>query len=119
MKASTRAALLSGLVFPGTGHLALKKYLRASVLILAALAAVYVIVSTAVDQAMTVVDRINSGEVPLDAQAISAEISASSAEADSRAADVSLLVLGACWLFGIVDSYQLGKAQDGQPPGPG
>ncbi len=112
MKKSTKAALLSGLIFPGIGHLALKEYLRASILILAALAAVYVLTTTTVNQAMAVFDRINSGEVALDSQAISEAITASSASADNWAANMSLYILGACWLFGIVDSYRLGKAED-------
>lgn len=112
MKQSTKAALLSGLIFPGIGHLSLKEYLRAAILILAAVAALYVQTTAAYDQAMTVVDRINSGEVALDSQAISEAITASSAEADNRAANASLFVLGACWLFGIVDSWRLGHAED-------
>lgn len=112
MKQSTKAALLSGLIFPGIGHLALKEYLRAAILILAAVGAVYVMTTAAFDQAMTVVDRINSGEVALDSQAVSQAITASSAEADNRAANVSLYILGACWLFGIVDSWRLGNAED-------
>lgn len=112
MKKSTKAALLSGLLFPGIGHLALKEYLRASILIVAAMAAVYVLTTAAVDQAMTVVDRIKSGEVALDSQAISEAITASTAESDNRAANASLFIFGACWLFGIVDSYRLGKAKE-------
>jgi hypothetical protein len=109
---STKAVLLSGLVFPGIGHLALKKYFRASVLVLASLAAVYVLTTATINQAMAVVDRINSGEVALDTQAISEAIIASSNEADNRAANASLIVLGACWLFGIVDAWRLGNAED-------
>jgi hypothetical protein len=112
VKKSTKAALLSGLLFPGIGHLALKEYLRASILIVAAMAAVYVLTTAAVDQAMGVVDRINSGEVALDSQAISEAITASSAESDNRTANVSLFIFGACWLFGIVDSWRLGNAED-------
>ena len=54
MKRSSKAALLSGLIFPGIGHMVLKQYLRGSVLI----------------------------------------------------------ILGACWLIGIIDSYRLGIAKD-------
>lgn len=112
MKQSTKAALLSGLLFPGIGHLALKKYLRASILILAALAAVYVMTTAAVNQAISVVDRISSGEVALDSQAITEAITASSSDASYRAANVSLYILGTFWLFGIIDSWRLGNAED-------
>jgi len=119
VRKSTKAALLSGLVFPGIGHLALKEYLRASILILAAMTAVYVLTTAAVDQAMSVVDRIYSGDVALDAQSISEAISASSAETDNRAANASLLVFGLCWIVGIIDSWRLGRIQDENLSGPG
>ena len=44
MKRSTRAVLLSGLVFPGLGHIFLKQYLRGSILVLIALATASVII---------------------------------------------------------------------------
>jgi hypothetical protein len=45
MKKSSKAALLSGLIFPGIGHMVLKQYLRGSVLMFSALAAFSVIVT--------------------------------------------------------------------------
>jgi len=117
VKKSTKAALLSGLVFPGLGHLSLKQYLRAFVLVAASLAAVYVMTTAAMNQAMSVVDRINSGEIALDSESITEAIAESSDDAEARAGDMALLFFAACWLFGIVDSYRLGKAQDpAQPP---
>jgi len=40
MTKSTKAALLSGLIFPGIGHIVLKQYVRGSILALVALLAV-------------------------------------------------------------------------------
>ncbi|HSD69523.1 MAG TPA: hypothetical protein VLB07_08220 [Woeseiaceae bacterium] len=119
MRKSTKAALLSGLVFPGIGHLALKEFFRASILILVATTALYLLTSAAIDQAMSVVDRINSGDVALDAQSISEAVTASSAGTDNRAANASLLVFALCWIAGIVDSWRLGRIQDEIRSGPG
>lgn len=116
VKKSTKAALLSGLVFPGIGHLALKKYLRAAILAVVSIAAVYVITTSAFNQAMSVVDRINSGDIPIDSQAIAEAISDASDGAEGRQGDIALIFFGACWLVGIVDSYRLGKMQDDERP---
>ena len=110
MRKSTKAALLSGLVFPGLGQVILKRYLRASVLIGVSLIAVWVIVSTSVEQAMTVVDRIESGEVPLTSEAITEAVSASGDTPDGTLGTWSLVVLGAAWLFAIGDALYADSA---------
>lgn len=112
MKKSTKAALLSGLIFPGAGHMFLKQYLRGSVLILAALIATTVIVTAVVQQALAIVDRINSGEIAIETGAIADMVSSSTNAADSPMTNISMLVLVACWLIGIIDSYRLGIAED-------
>ena len=48
----------------------LKRYMRGSVLMLSTLAALSVVVTEAVNQALTIIDRINSGEIPPEAEAI-------------------------------------------------
>ncbi len=57
MTKSTKAALLSGLVFPGIGHFVLKQYLRGSILMLVALMAMSAIVRIVFQQAQAIVDR--------------------------------------------------------------
>jgi len=112
MKRSSKAALLSGLIFPGIGHIVLKQYLRGSVLMLFALVALSVIVARIYQRALTVVDRINSGDIPVDAGAIAEMVSNSTSAADSLIENIALLVLAACWLIGIIDSYRLGVGQE-------
>jgi hypothetical protein len=112
MKKSSKAALLSGLVFPGIGHMVLKQYLRGSVLMLAALAALSVIVTRIFQQALTIVDSINSGDIPIETGAIAELVSNSTSGADSLVESTAVIVLGACWLIGIIDSYRLGVAQE-------
>lgn len=107
MKQSTKAALLSGLIFPGIGHLAIKQYMRAGVLIVIALVATTIYVNAEFQQALAIVDGINNGTIPLDATSIT-ELAAQGA--DSPVVNNSFYVLVACWLIGIVDSYRLGNA---------
>jgi hypothetical protein len=66
MTKSTKAALLSGLIFPGIGHIVLKQYLRGSILALVTLLAVSAMVKVAFQRAQTIVDRVVSGEIPLE-----------------------------------------------------
>lgn len=117
MKTSTKAVLLSTLVFPGLGHLVVKSYWRAALLIVAALGAMYFVVAVATDRAMTVVDQIYSGQVPADAATITEMVANSSSGAGDSTASAAMFVLLACWLVGIVDSYRLGKSLDETAPG--
>ena len=112
MKRSSKAALLSGLVFPGIGHFVLKQYLRGSVLMLLSLVALSVIVARIYQRALTIVDRINSGDLPVDTGAIADMVSNSTSGANSFTENIAVIVLGTCWLIGIIDSYRLGVAQE-------
>ena len=110
MTKSTKAALLSGLIFPGIGHIVLKQYLRGSILALVALLAVSAMVKVAFQRAQTIVDRVVSGEIPLETGAISELVANSSNDSDSLVPSISVIVFFACWLIGIIDSYRVGIA---------
>ncbi len=112
MKRSSKAALQSGLIFPGVGHIVLKQYLRGSVLMLFSLVALSVIVTRIYQRALTIVDRINSGDIPVDTGAIAEMVSNSTSGADSFTGNVAAIVLVGCWLIAIIDSYRLGGAQE-------
>ena len=109
MKKATKAALLSGLVFPGVGHLYLSQRLRGWVLLLGAVAAVAVLVNVAVERAQSIVDRILSGEIPLDEGRIAQAVTDSSQGPDSLLGQAALIGFLACWVVGIVDSYRMGR----------
>ena len=112
MTRSIKAALLSGLIFPGIGHMVLKQYLRGSVLMLSALAALSVIVTEAINQALTIVDRMNSGEIPVAVGAITELASMPNSGADDSILSIAAFVVGIVWIIGIVDSYRLGIIQE-------
>ncbi|MGI9225002.1 MAG: hypothetical protein ACR2QX_11030 [Woeseiaceae bacterium] len=108
MKKSSKAALLSGLIFPGIGHFFLKEYFRGCALVVLSLAALSVVVMSAYQHALLVVDRIVSGDVAMEAGAIAQAVSDSTTAADSLVENAAVIVLVACWLVGIMDSYRLG-----------
>lgn len=107
MNTSTKAALLSGLVFPGIGHVVVKHYLRASVLVFFALVSLSVMTAGIYKRASTIVDGINNGDIPLDAVAI-AEMVSNPSGGTSSSLDIAAVVFGACWLIGIIDSWRVG-----------
>ena len=102
-----KVLLLSGLVFPGIGHLVLKYYLRGSVLIILTLLAFSAIVTVAVGRALSVVDSINSGAIPFESGAITELVYSSISSTDNLLVNTSLFVVMACWVVGISDAYRL------------
>jgi len=94
-------------VFPGTGHLYLKKYIPGLLLALCAATATYVIVSNAVEMALEVVEQIQNGSVPLDVGTITELASQQSSAADGST-NIAVIVLFLCWITGILDSYRVG-----------
>ena len=90
----------------------LKQYLRGSALMILALIASSVIVIEVIQRALTIVDRINSGDIPVETGVIAEMVSNSTSAADSLIQNIAVIVLGACWLIGIIDSYRLGIAKE-------
>jgi hypothetical protein len=110
MKNALKGALLSGLVFPGLGQLALKRYPRGFALLLTVLAALCVMIVTAVRQVHAILDRIETeGGLP-DGDTIS-QAAAQAVSGNPVITAVSLLIV-VCWIAGIIDAYRIGKQMD-------
>lgn len=111
MSRSIKAALLSALIFPGAGHFLLRQYRRGVFLLLVSLLALSVIVTISTRQALAIVDEINSGQVPANAATITELLENPPDDEGSWQVSVCTIVLGTCWLFGIVDAYRLGRKE--------
>ncbi len=111
MRRSTKAALVSGLVFPGLGHIYLRRYWLGAILIIIAGAALYVIASSVLDTAHSIAREIELGTVPLDANAISQLLAQRSGATGSPANSAAIIFL-ATWLAGIIDSWRVGRGQE-------
>lgn len=111
MRMSLKAPLLSGLIFPGIGHMVLKQYLRGWVLILVTLVALAEVVSSAFQQAQIIVERINTGDIPIEPGALAEVASSATSSTQSLVDNIAVFVLAACWLVGIVDSCRLAIKQ--------
>jgi hypothetical protein len=113
MKKSSKAVLLSALVLPGAGHVFLKRYVSAMVLIGISLAALYVLISTAVEQALQISEKILNGEIQPDIASIAQMVSESSIGAETQLVSLSTTALILVWLVSIIDSFRAGRLQDG------
>ena len=109
MTPSSKAALISALVFPGSGHFYLKKHIVGGLLAGISLLCIYLLISTVMEAAQVISLKIQSGEIPLDIDQIRAEIHKQSAASNSTTIGIATWLLGICWLAGIVDSFRLGR----------
>ena len=112
MKKSMKAALLSAFVFPGVGHLYLKKYIHGVVLVGTSLAGSYYVISKTVERALEIVEKIQSGAVPLDVTTITELVSKQSTGTEGQFTHIITIVIVICWFISIIDSYRVGRAQD-------
>ncbi|MEJ2143201.1 MAG: hypothetical protein P8Y24_12760, partial [Gammaproteobacteria bacterium] len=106
MKKSNTAIILSAFVFPGAGHVYIKKIKTGLTLIGISLIAFGYIISDVIERAFAVVEQIQLGNVAPDVGTITALI-----EQQTGGSMVSMAsyAIGICWLFGIVDCYRLSK----------
>jgi cbb3-type cytochrome oxidase subunit 3 len=112
MNNSLKGALLSGVVFPGLGQIILKHYKRGIALMLTVLASLLVIVVKAVQQALTILGKINSEGGAIDMSTISNIATQASTTFDSLIFNFVLLLMIFCWVIGVVDAYRIGKKKD-------
>ena len=112
MNKAAKAALLSALLFPGAGHFFLKKYVAGVVLATTSLAALYLLIAKAVEKALLISEKIQSGEVQLDVAAITELVARQATGAEAQLLNIATAVLIISWLIGIVDSYRVGYGQE-------
>jgi hypothetical protein len=112
MKNALKGALLSGLVFPGLGHVNLKHYKRGIALMLIVSVSLLVIVVKAVLQAFTILEKIELEGRAIEMSTILNATTQASTTSDSLLYNFLLLLIILCWIIGIVDAYRIGKKRD-------
>ena len=119
MKLATKAALLSGLICPGSGLFLLKKYWLGLAFIIPALGALTYILMFATQVATNLAERIQSGQLPLNPAVLSAEINAALTGEGTGLYSLAKMVFMVTWLSSIAVSYLLARRFDNnthQPP---
>jgi hypothetical protein len=107
MKTAAKAALLSGLVFPGLGQLYLKRYWRGTIIMLLALTGFGFIIGTATMSALDTLEKMQS-QGAVDIGAVS-DLAVSATASSSLFYNILLLLVACCWLFSTIDAYIIGR----------
>ena len=111
MNRTRKAVLLSALAIPGAGHWYLGKKWQSVVLMLAALAAFFVLMSGALTQANLIADKILSGEVQPELSALMNLLAEQRNAEKSSSMAIATVVAVVVWLIGVVDAWRVGKAE--------
>jgi hypothetical protein len=107
MNRSVGAALMSALVFPGTGHFYLRRPVRGCLFLLPALGAAIVYFGDTAARVSDTLDQVMAGRIAPDAAAIAAKLDAQGGSAFVTACGWIFLL---CWIASIVDSFIAGRA---------
>jgi hypothetical protein len=107
-----KGVLLSGLVFPGLGQIALRRYQRGVAFILATVAGLVVIVVNATRAAWRILETIESEGGVIDEAATSRAIAEATAWSGNLVFNLILVAVTLCWIYAAVDAYRIGKQQD-------
>lgn len=102
------ASLLNAFVFPGAGHIYLKRATRGLLFLVPSLVALFVLMQRVLDTASGIADRLADGRIPLDPTAIATEISRQGT-LHGGATDFLSAVLVVCWIGSIVDGWWLAR----------
>lgn len=114
MKKSVTAALLSLLVFPGTGHIWLNKRKAGFGIILISLIALFILLIEIYKVVMDVLGDINSGSIDINPDQLTATIMAHIANS-SGSLNIAFTFLIVCWIASTLDAFRIGlqKADQG------
>jgi len=112
MNLSLKAAVLTGLVFPGLGQLVLRQYRRAAVLAVAFSAVLIAIVVNVSRRAMTLLDQLLWNGGFIDMGKITETASRAADSSDDPILRLLFLALVACWIVGVADAFWGGRKQD-------
>ncbi|TFW33010.1 DUF6677 family protein [Massilia horti] len=113
MQRTVSAALLSALVFPGAGHLYLRRPLRGCVFLVPALVALAWFTVDVVRQAAVLSDQVLAGTLAPDPAAIAARLQTQGGS--TLAGTLCAVVLLACWAGAIADSIVIARQAAKRP----
>jgi hypothetical protein len=112
MHRSLFAALLSGLVFPGTGQIYLGRRRRGWIIVLITLLAVGYFAKQVLDPVMAMANQVLDGTLSPDPLAI-AERLHQQGQVDNPLLTLAMVVMLVCWVGSTVDAFLLGRRQPG------
>ncbi len=108
MKLSMKAALYSGLLFPGAGYFVVQKKLRGSVALLVTIAGLSIIIIESIHKAQIIAEKIVSGAIQLDVKVLRQQILETPGIFNPDLLSGVYFIIGLVWFVGIVDCYRIG-----------
>ena len=117
MKKSIKAALVSVLVFPGTGHFVVRRPLRGLFYLVPALVATAFLVNYTLNRSFSIMDRVLSGEVAMEPAAIRQMLEEAPPRNTALMLQAAGFVLAGCWILGSLDAYVLGSRMEAAASG--
>ena len=108
MKSPVKAALLSGLLFPGLGQIYLKRYLRGLTIIILVIMGLSLIIGMATADALQALKKIQTEGGIVDMDAI-LNLAATYSKPHAVYSEIIFLFIICCWLFSMIDAYRIGK----------
>ena len=114
MKASLKGALLSGLVFPGMGQIALKHTKRGIALICAVMIGMTAMIVKGVQIALAILDKLAASGGMIDVGAMTDAATRAVTASDSLVLNGAFFLIVICWVFGIIDAFFLGRKMDNE-----
>ena len=112
MKPSVKAASLSAFLFPGSGHIFLKCYVRGIIFIVVAGAGLVLMMEAAFVIALTIANDIEEGKAALDINSIRSVVKQSLLAYESPSLLGAKWAIIASWVASTADAYREGKKQE-------
>ena len=109
MQRLTKALLISGLVYPGGGHLFLHHYKTASIFIITFSGALYFFMHEILTKVQPLVDKVKLGQVSLTSTSIARELENHPIILDLQVLSVISYTLLLCWLIGMADLFRVNR----------
>jgi hypothetical protein len=111
MNKSLKAALFSAVVYPGAGHFFLKNYKTCVAIVSIFSILLFLVVNEILSKTNLVVEKIESGEIPLDITAITEAVSRITSSTAAQEVNIKIYIMIIIWVIAILDSYKAGKTQ--------
>ena len=108
MNTAIKAALLSGLVFPGSGQIYLKRYWRGLIIMFLAGLSLVIIVAMAAGAAL---EGIKAMQIEGKAADLNAMAKMAAKSPTDTASNYWTIFIVCCWIFSVIDAYRIGKRQ--------
>lgn len=110
MKLSTKAALFSALVFPGSGYFVVERKAKGMAFVLVVLSIVVLFMVEVIYKAQLIAQEIVEGHISYEISAIREQIILMPGKFDANIIMYASWLLSILWLISIVDAYRLGRA---------